>query len=74
MTEYILTNFFAIFIMNYLFHEGGKTKKTTNLKLGSKPKKGGNFFGSIGELVAPTGWESFVTTAELFALDRQMLR
>jgi len=56
--------------MNYLFHEGGKTKKTTNSKLGSKTKKGGNFLGSIGELVAPTGWESFVTTAGLFAIDR----
>lgn len=26
--------------------------------------------GSVGELVAPSGWESFVTTAGLFALDR----
>jgi len=55
--------------MNYLFHEGGKYKKT-NSKSSSKLKKGGNFLGSIGELVAPTGWESFVTTAGLFALDR----
>lgn len=55
--------------MNYLFHEGGKYKKT-NSKSSSKTKKGGNFLGSIGELVAPTGWESFVTTAGLFALDR----
>ena len=51
--------------MGYLFHEGGKSKKSAN-----KTKKGGNFLGSIGELVAPTGWESFVTTAGLFALDR----
>jgi hypothetical protein len=56
--------------MNYLFHEGIKTKKTTNSKLGSKTKKGGNFLGSVGELVAPTGWESFVSAAGLLAIDR----
>jgi hypothetical protein len=43
-------------------------KGSTNAK--SYSKKGGNFLGSVGELVAPTGWESFVTTAGLFALDR----
>jgi len=46
--------------MDYLFQDGGKTNC----------KKGGNFLGSVGELVAPTGWESFATTAGLFALDR----
>ena len=46
----------------------GKTKSRTNSK--SYSKKGGNFLGSVGELVAPIGWESFVTTAGLFALDR----
>jgi hypothetical protein len=46
----------------------GKTKGSTNPK--SYSKKGGNFLGSVGELVAPIGWESFVTTAGLFALDR----
>ena len=46
----------------------GKTKSRTNAK--SYSKKGGNFLGSVGELVAPIGWESFVTTAGLFALDR----
>jgi hypothetical protein len=48
--------------MNSL-HYGGKLKS-------SKSKKGGNFLGAVGELVAPTGWESFATTAGLFALDR----
>jgi len=43
-------------------------KGSTNPK--SYSKKGGNFLGSVGELVAPIGWESFVTTAGLFALDR----
>jgi hypothetical protein len=42
---------------------GGKSKS-------SKSKKGGNFLGTVGDLVAPTGWESFATTAGLFALDR----
>jgi hypothetical protein len=38
----------------------------------SKPrsKKGGNFLGYVGELVAPSGWESFATMAGLFAIDR----
>jgi hypothetical protein len=42
---------------------GGKSKSL-------RSKKGGNFLGSVGELVAPSGWESFATTAGLFALDR----
>jgi len=42
---------------------GGKSKS-------SRSKKGGNFLGAVGDLVAPTGWESFATTAGLFALDR----
>jgi len=42
--------------------------KTTKSKTGSK--KGGNFLGAVGDLVAPTGWESFATTAGLLALDR----
>jgi len=50
---------------------GGKKKKITNT-ISSKPrsKKGGNFMGSVGELVAPSGWESFATMAGLFAIDR----
>jgi hypothetical protein len=36
----------------------------------SKTKKGGNFLGSIGDLVAPTGWGPFATAAGLLALDR----
>jgi len=68
--------------MDYLFQDGGKTK-TTNSKKSTKTgtktksttkksssKKGGNFLGTVGELVAPTGWETFATTAGLFALDR----
>jgi len=49
---------------------GTKTTKTKKSKTGTKTKKGGNFLGSVGELVAPSGWESFVTTAGLFAIDR----
>jgi hypothetical protein len=71
--------------MDYLFQDGGKPKKTkskTSTKTGTKTtkskttskksssKKGGNFLGTVGELVAPTGWETFATTAGLFALDR----
>jgi hypothetical protein len=52
--------------MDYLFQDGNKTKKSTK----TSSKKGGNFLGSVGELVAPSGWESFATTAGLFALDR----
>jgi hypothetical protein len=33
------------------------------------PKRG-NFLGTVGELVAPIGWEGFATTAELLAIDR----
>jgi hypothetical protein len=72
--------------MEYLFQDGGKPKKvgrpkskaskndkktkTTKSKKVIKSKKGGNFLGSVGELIAPTGWEGFATTAGLFALDR----
>jgi hypothetical protein len=57
--------------MNSLFHENKKYKKSAN-----KTKKGGNFLGSVGELVAPTGWESFASAAGLLAIDRadSMLR
>jgi hypothetical protein len=51
--------------MDYLFQGGSKTKSKK-----TSSKKGGNFLGSVGELVAPSGWESFATTAGLFALDR----
>jgi len=59
-----------------------KTTKTTKSKTSSKtgtkttksktktPKKGGNFLGAVGELVAPTGWGPFATAAGLLALDR----
>jgi hypothetical protein len=47
-----------------------KTSKKPKSKTGIKPKKGGNFLGSIGELVAPTGWESFASAAALLAIDR----
>jgi len=46
-----------------------KTKTKTKTTSGSKTK-GGNFLGAVGELIAPTGWESFVTTAALVAIDR----
>jgi hypothetical protein len=59
--------------MNYLFQDGGKPKKakTTKSKTKTKtPKKGGNFLGTVGDLVAPTGWGPFATAAGLLALDR----
>lgn len=37
---------------------------------GSKTKKGGNFLGAIGDLVAPTGWGSFATAAVLVGMDQ----
>jgi hypothetical protein len=43
-------------------------KDSTNAK--SYSEKGGNFLGSVEELVAPIGWESFVTTAGLFSLEQ----
>ena len=65
-TEEIFTNKNYYICLKYNMnssHYGGKSKS-------SKSKKGGNFLGAVGELVAPTGWESFATTAGLFALDR----
>jgi hypothetical protein len=49
------------------------TKSKTSSKTGTKtktPKKGGNFLGAVGDLVAPTGWGPFATAAGLLALDR----
>jgi len=42
--------------------------KTTKSK--SSSKKGGNFLGTVGDLVAPTGWGPFATAAALVWLDR----
>jgi hypothetical protein len=39
------------------------------MKTNVKSKKGGNFLETIGEFVAPTGWEGFATAAGLLALD-----
>jgi len=36
----------------------------------SKTKKGGNFLGAVGDLVAPTGWGSFATAAVLVGMDQ----
>ena len=46
--------------------------KTSSKTTKSKPssKKGGNFIGTVGDLVAPTGWGPFATAAGLLALDR----
>jgi hypothetical protein len=46
-----------------------KTKKSTTTRSKSKTK-GGNFLGTVGDLVAPTGWGPFATAAGLLALDR----
>jgi hypothetical protein len=43
-----------------------KTEKSKS----SRSKKGGNFLGSVGDLVAPTGWESFATAAALVGIDQ----
>jgi len=48
--------------MNSL-QKAGKSKS-------SKTKKGGNFLGTVGDLVAPTGWGSFATAAALVGIDR----
>jgi len=72
--------------MEYLFQDGGKPKKvgrpkskaskndkktkTIKSKTDIKSKKGGNFLGSIGELVAPTGWEGFASAAALLAISK----
>ena len=48
----------------------GSAKKGGESMSSSSCKKGGNFLGTVGELVAPSGWETFDTTAGLFALDR----
>jgi len=46
-----------------------KPKKSTTPRSKSKTK-GGNFLGTVGDLVAPTGWGPFATAAGLLALDR----
>ena len=46
-----------------------KTKKSSTTRSKSKAK-GGNFLGTVGDLVAPTGWGPFATAAGLLALDR----
>ena len=51
----------------------GRPKRSSTPKIGAKKsssKKGGNFLGSIGELVAPAGWESFATAAALVGIDQ----
>jgi hypothetical protein len=48
--------------MNSL-QKAGKSKS-------SKTKKGGNFLGAVGDLVAPTGWGSFATAAALVGIDQ----
>ena len=44
-------------------------KKTTKTTKTRSKTKGGNFLGSVGDLVAPTGWGPFATAAGLFAVD-----
>ena len=45
-------------------------KKTTKTTKTRSKAKGGNFLGSVGDLVAPTGWGPFATAAGLFAVNR----
>ena len=47
-----------------------KTKKSSTTTRSKSKTKGGNFLGSVGDLVAPTGWGPFATAAGLLALDR----
>jgi hypothetical protein len=49
---------------------GTKTTKSKTTSKKSSSKKGGNFLGSVGDLVAPTGWGPFATAAALVGLDR----
>jgi hypothetical protein len=49
---------------------GTKTTKSKTTSKKSSSKKGGNFLGTVGDLVAPTGWGPFATAAGLLALDR----
>jgi hypothetical protein len=49
---------------------GTKTTKSKTTSKKSSSKKGGNFLGAVGDLVAPTGWGPFATAAGLLALDR----
>jgi hypothetical protein len=48
--------------MNSL-QKAGKSKS-------SRSKKGGNILGTVGDLVAPTGWGSFATAAALVGIDQ----
>jgi hypothetical protein len=45
-------------------------KKTTKTTKTRSKAKGGNFLGSVGDLVAPTGWGPFATAAGLLAVNR----
>jgi len=47
-----------------------KTKKSSTTTRSKSKTKGGNFLGTVGDLVAPTGWGPFATAAGLLALDR----
>jgi hypothetical protein len=49
---------------------GSKTTKSKTTTKKSSSKKGGNFFGTVGDLVAPTGWGSFATAATLVGIDQ----
>jgi hypothetical protein len=49
----------------------GRPKRSSTPKIGAKKngsKKGGNFLGAVGELVAPAGWGSFTTAAALVGI------
>jgi hypothetical protein len=47
-----------------------KSKPKTKKPLAKKESKGGNFLETVTDFVAPSGWETFATTAGLLALDR----
>jgi hypothetical protein len=49
--------------------KGTKSKPKTSAKK-SGSKKGGNFLGAVGDLVAPAGWGSFATAAALVGIDQ----
>ena len=49
--------------------KGTKSKSKTSAKK-SGSKKGGNFLGAVGDLVAPAGWGSFATAAALVGIDQ----
>jgi hypothetical protein len=50
--------------------KSAKSQPKTGAKKSGSKKKGGNFLGAVGDLVAPAGWGSFATAAALVGIDQ----